>query len=304
MKMTNNFLWDGGGNFGELASQHGWDKSDKSCAISIYVSIHSISRSYLIYPDYPDYGQVQRKAESEQSFVRPEIEERLQKAKLEVHRFWWWFELCTMSIIMNKCYNTAVWFGWRAKSGQSAEVRHIYFLKFEYHMISHFISHQLQCFNHPNWCKFLVHQRHGGLECFLQAQWKKTKNDIKWPCDQGIVDFSTYFLASHDSFWKRLNDPFKWGLIFGLWMARLSNRKGWMSNSSQIGWNCRISGKQWRRTYEKLGVSFEARRGKPSFFGSGIPVVWKTKGLQKLLLPRCFEMFWDCFEDCYFEKAF
>lgn len=80
-----------GGQFGELASQHGWDKNDKSCAISIYASIHSISGIYLIYPDYPDYGQVQRKAESEQSFVRPEIEERLQKAKLEVHRFWWWF---------------------------------------------------------------------------------------------------------------------------------------------------------------------------------------------------------------------
>jgi hypothetical protein len=30
---------------------------------------------------------VQRKAESEQSFVRPEIEERLQKAKLEAGRF-------------------------------------------------------------------------------------------------------------------------------------------------------------------------------------------------------------------------
>ena len=35
-----------------------------------------------LYPKR-NLAQVQRKAESEQSFVRPEIEERLQKAKLE-----------------------------------------------------------------------------------------------------------------------------------------------------------------------------------------------------------------------------
>ena len=68
-----------------LHNHWAWSYMNLSGTIKVKISSKYISPS-LWLPPYlaPKLGhQVQRKAESEQSFVRPEIEERLQKAKLE-----------------------------------------------------------------------------------------------------------------------------------------------------------------------------------------------------------------------------
>lgn len=71
-----------------LHNHWAWSYMNLSGTIKVKISSNYISPSLWLPRDAPKLGhQVQRKAESEQSFVRPEIEERLQKAKLEAGFF-------------------------------------------------------------------------------------------------------------------------------------------------------------------------------------------------------------------------